>query len=315
MKNKFALHFIILLVGIIYFFTGCTEEDKGFTFIIASDTHYGLSDSLLKFNAQTIEEINNLPGTSYPGNTEKKVDVPLGVILSGDLTESGEKDQWNLFVEDYGLHGEGRLKFPVFEGFGNHDGLVDGPVRSGIKGRNQLRKGLSHISENGLHYSWKWQDIHFVQLNSYPSYEWDPDCEWCHYFNRSFREPQESLQFLKKDLSEQIEDSNREIILIFHYGFDDWGNMWWTQNEQDQFYDVIEKYNILAIFHGHSHNIQFYNWRGIPVFCVGSTQKDSNPGEFMVVRVDNEKINITKRSVTNGWGESQEVERNRNRIN
>jgi cytolysin (calcineurin-like family phosphatase) len=285
-----------------------TPRGLPFTFLIASDTHYGAHDSVGAFNREIIRAMNELPGTPYPPGIGGTVQVPLGLLLTGDLTEDGLAPEWEAFVADYGLHGERLLAYPVFEGFGNHDGPVDGLVRSGIRHRNRERPGVTNVSEHGLHYSWTWGDVHFVSLNSYPSYEWDPECEWCHYFTRSFREPEESLQFLEEDLRQRVGDSGRQVVLYFHYGFDDWGRIWWTDRERDDFYEVIREYDVLAIFHGHSHSIQFAEWRGIPVFCVGSTQKEAGPGEFMVVQVTADSLYVAERSVS-GWGESSVLPR------
>ena len=45
-------------------------------------------------------------------------------------------------------------------------------VQSKIEERNVLRKKAGRIgtvSENGLHYSWDWDQVHFVQANLYPA--------------------------------------------------------------------------------------------------------------------------------------------------
>ncbi|MEX2530948.1 MAG: metallophosphoesterase [Gemmatimonadota bacterium] len=304
----------VLLLAILSLLSGCSDPTTGtdavtagselpFTFLIASDMHYGVHDSVISFNQEIIEAMNRLPDTPYPDRIDGVVDVPLGLLITGDLTEDGHADEWEAFAAELGLEGERALRYPVYEGFGNHDGPVDGPVRSGIQARNANRPGVTNVSENGLHYSWVWGDVHFVSLNSYPSYAWDPECEWCHYFTRSFREPEESLQFLEEDLRERVGDSGRQVILYFHYGFDDWGRVWWTDAERDDFHSVIEKYDVLAIFHGHSHNIQFSDWRGIPVFCVGSTQKTDGPGRYMVVRVTADSLHVVERSLSD-WGET-----------
>lgn len=300
---------VVLFSFLFFAVFGCSEKESGLTFIVAGDLHYGLSDSLLAYNSSAILSMNDLPDTFPADNQHVNLQDPSGVILAGDLTESGEASQWSLFTEDYGIHGEKKLEIPVFEGFGNHDGPIEGSVRLGIKERNTKRKGLSSISENELHYSWQWQDVHFVQLNSYPSYEWDPGCEWCHYFEESFREPEQSLQFLERDLEANVGNSGMEVILIFHYGFDEWGNKWWTEDEQEMFYEVIAPYNVLAIFHGHTHTIQFYNWKEIPVFSVGSTQKDDRPGEYMVAHIGREKMVVYERRIQQGWGDFRVLNR------
>ena len=113
---------------------------------------------------------------------------PRGVVVLGDCIDDGDrmldgkpqtKPQYEFFRADFGLDGtDGLLKFPVFEGWGNHDGPPVGKERFGfsfqaeLKKRNAIRqqKGrIGNLSENGLHYSWDWDDVHLVQLNFYPA--------------------------------------------------------------------------------------------------------------------------------------------------
>ncbi len=305
------IYFLIFLCGLILFSCSSDKENQVYnqikevkeselTFFILSDTHYGKEENLDLINGKIIDAMNNLPGTAFPNPVLGSVSIPEGVVVTGDLTE-GESTQWGQFVDGFGLNGEGKLLYPVFEGFGNHDGPVDGPVRSAIKKRNKQRKGLLGISANGLHYSWNWKNHHFVNLNLYPGSDWDSSCEWCHYFKESFREAEHSLEFLKKDLATNVGNSSDPIILTFHYGFDEWGSKWWTEAEQNSFYEIIGEYNVKAIFYGHTHTVQAHEWKGIPVFCVGSSQKDNEPGEFMVVKISEEEMVVIERNL-NAWG-------------
>ena len=96
--------------------------------------------------------MNALPGTEYPQEIGGgKVGVPRGVLHNGDITNDAKEKQWQMFVRDYGLTGkEGRLKYPVYETFGNHDGGPGLVVRKAIKERNRGRVGLTEISANGI---------------------------------------------------------------------------------------------------------------------------------------------------------------------
>lgn len=302
-----ALFRYIGLCFLLLFLSSCKGQEE-VTFLVTSDTHFGVSDSVKAYNREIISLMNELPGPPYPDSMAGRVENPRGVIITGDLTDNGSADSWNIFTSLYGLNGEKELNYPVFGGFGNHDGPVDGPVRSGIRKRNKKRKTITAVSDNGLHYSWDWNDIHLVNLNSYPSAKWDSTCSWCHYFDKSFREPQKSLPFLEKDLAKSIGQSNRPVILNFHYGFYEWGFKWWTKAERDAFYKVIQPYNILAIFYGHSHAVQMDRWRGIPVYCVGSTQKEKRAGEFMVVRITDQQMTVMERN-RKGWGSIDVINR------
>lgn len=292
---KTILFYILFSIAFLY-----PQNIADLTFIIASDTHYGKNAYVDSFNKATINAMNRMPGIDYPDSIGGTVDTPLGVVISGDLTENGKKESFLEFIDHFGLNGNKKLLYPVYEGFGNHDGNKNGYVRNTIKIRNLQRKQLSTISADSLHYSWNWGDIHFVNLNSYPANKWDSNCEWCHYFKESFREPEFSLDYLIKDLEEQVGITGKPVVLFFHYGFDVWGNKWWTVQEQDKFYNVIKDYNIKAIFHGHTHEVDHYFWNDIPIWCVGSTQKDEGPGEFLVVNIKSEKMVVGIREI-NRW--------------
>ena len=71
------------------------------------------------------------------------------------------------------------LRYPTFEGVGNHDGgnstEANGLVRRELIGRNRQRAsrpGLAppkyRLSPNGLHYAWAWEGVHFIMLGVYP---------------------------------------------------------------------------------------------------------------------------------------------------
>jgi hypothetical protein len=64
--------------------------------------------------------------------------------------------------------------------------------------------------------------------------------------------PRSSLEFLEKDLKETIGSSGRPIVLSFHlhpFGphFD------WPEEDLAAFWGLIERYNVVALFHGHTH--------------------------------------------------------------
>jgi len=277
------------------------------TFFLVSDLHYGLNENTAASNQAVIDEINALPGTPYPeGILRGKVKKPLGVVVPGDLVEHGHKKtglkEWEAYTRDFGVAGEGRIVFPVYEGFGNHDGGEEHPIRQGIKNRNPQRPGLTHISKNGFHYSWDWEGIHFIQLNLFPGTVADeiPNPMGLP-FQGSWKEPLYSLKFLRADLKKHTKTTKQPVILFMHYGFDVWGKYCWSERERKVFYKVIKNYHVVAIFFGHTHVVQTVKWKGISTFCVGSSQKSSGPGEFMVVHIRKNKMYVLERKIDN-WG-------------
>ena len=276
---------------------------RNLTFFLLGDTHYGLKKNTAAYNQAIIDEMNVLPGIPYPEavltGTVKK---PRGVVVVGDLVEHGHEkiglEEWEEYTRDFGLIGEGRIAFPVYEGFGNHDGGLEHGIRQLIKDRNYKRPGVEYISKNGYHYSWDWEGIHFIQLNLFPGTVADKIPNPLNLpLEGSWREPLYSLKFLKADLKKHLLYKEQPVIIFMHFGMDPWGFYWWSTRERRVFYKAVKDYHVEAIFFGHTHTVQFFTWKGIPTFCVGSTQKKKRPGEFMVVNVRKNKMYVLVRKL------------------
>lgn len=281
--------------------SGCRTTNKTFSFYVFSDTHLTGDQKRYLINDSMIREANRLYLQDFPDSLSYlKKQKPRGILICGDLTDGATAKQWADFTELYGLNGENHLKYPVYENYGNHDGDSVGVVRQGIKERNKIRKKITNVSANGLHYSFDWGNYHFVSLGSYPANGWDATCGWCHYFKKGFRDPQNSLAFLKEDLAKYT-NSRSKVIMYFHYGWDDFSKLWWTEKEQDNFYDVIRNYNIAAIFTGHDHATGYRTWRGINVYSAGSPQHDQQTGSFLMVQASKDSLYVIER-VLDQWG-------------
>lgn len=270
----FSLFFLLFIFGKVV----CQD----FSFILLSDLHFK-GDSL---------HYNRCKDLIYSINSNKEdfvTNTPAFVWVLGDITDTGKEEQWNEYVSLFGLNGDSLLKYNVFESFGNHDGNVDGYVRAQIKKRNKIRGYNIFTDSLGLHYSWNMNGIHFVNLNLYPGNEWEDSCEWCKYFKESFREPQYSLSFLEQDLKKNVGNSETPIIIGFHIGFDEFGLKWWTENQREQFYNVIKNYNILAVFSGHNHQFRSAIWKDIRVINVESPFNSIIKGEYMKIIIDRRK--------------------------
>lgn len=239
------------------------------TFISTSDAHYREPDHALGthngLNRASVEEINRIATQPWPIQLGgDPIGKPLGVLLPGDVIDEGDRaingrkisqEQFACFLADFGLSGtEALLKFPVFEGWGNHDGPPEGQEKHGfsfqgqLKRRNQLRKSrglISNLSANGLHYSWDWQDVHFVQLNLYPADKQNPKI----HYPADWHDPQGSLSFLKEDLASKVGASGRPVVLVSHCGFD---TNWWDPEDWAAVYEAAKAYNIVLYLYGHS---------------------------------------------------------------
>lgn len=272
------------------------KTTKDLTFFVVSDTHYGLSPRGDEEIPKLVEKMNTLPGAEYPAAVGGgKVETPVGVLHIGDQTQSGKKHEWEMFVRDYGLTGkEGKLRYPVYEAFGNHDSDL---VRKGVAERNKARVGIKDLSENGLHYSWDWNNVHFVCLGVSPGLKKRP------------YDPDNSILFLQKDLEKNVGKSGRPVILLHHFGFDKGHSMnWWTDDERTNYYNAIKGYNILGIIHGHAHKPEIYQWNGIDIYHPPHFRQDK-PKEngpvthgFFVFRITADELNVAERKWDDTWG-------------
>jgi cytolysin (calcineurin-like family phosphatase) len=233
--------------------------------------------------------------------------APRGVIHGGDLIDSGDKNgklyeamsatEWRAFEADYGLTGkEGRLKYPVYEVHGNHDGPQgQGVAVDGIRDRNKRRAGVKEVSADGLHYAWDWGPVHFVNLGIVAGRSSDQP-------RKRRYDPHDSLPFLIDDLAAHVGDSGRPVVLTHHVDVHryaspcdpaaPYASKEWDPCDVAEYYRTIAKYNIAAIFYGHTHARQTLVWdgetvkaeRGIGLFNVDNSSHfhDQAQGIFYV---------------------------------
>jgi cytolysin (calcineurin-like family phosphatase) len=237
------------------------------TFISTSDPHYREAER--KANTErdhaTLLEINEIAKRTWPETLGgDAIQPPRGVLMLGDCIDDGDRvingklvsaEQFQAFVADVGLDGtDGVLKFPVFETWGNHDGPPEGKEKNGfsfqahLKQRNLARKAkglISNLSENRLHYSWDWDDVHFVSLGIYAA---DKQREGVRY-SPVWHDPQMALAFLRKDLADKVGQSGHPVVLMCHCGVD---TDWWVPADWKEFYDAAKGYNVVLYLYGHS---------------------------------------------------------------
>jgi arylsulfatase A-like enzyme len=273
------------------------------TFFVTSDSHYEAVTKVERNdrNRVTIARMNELPGQRWPEKLGGgPIGTPRGVLALGDLIDDGDKRgetdiEWQHFTDHFGLDGtDGLLRFPVFEGWGNHDGPPDQfikqrvSVQAEIKRRNQLRlekKLVSSVAPNGLHYSWDWNGIHFIQTNLYPADKQNAKVR----YSLPWHDPQLALQFVRDDLATKVGTSGRPVIIMAHCGFD---TDWWVVEDWTAFYQAIKPYNVIAYFHGHT-GTGVKSWKPagesqpLDVINTGQTEKG-----FFVVEVSAERMRL-----------------------
>jgi cytolysin (calcineurin-like family phosphatase) len=238
------------------------------TFLVTADTHFGGSAvtergtvKLTVLLEEQIEQMNDMPGRQWPAEIGGTVGVPRGVLVAGDLTDDGQKDQWSLFEAAFGLTGrDGRVKFPVYEGIGNHDTFAGTYVAEQVARRHGRK-----------YYSWDWDDLHVVSVGEGAN--------------------DEELAWLREDLAK----AGRQVpvVLYLHYSlsgpYSD--SNWFGQGDyHERFRKTIEGYNVVAIFHGHYHASRRYRWHGIDVYNVGSARHSARC--FAVVHVTDDRLTV-----------------------
>ena len=280
---------------------GFNQNQEPVGFFLVGDTHFladkenpaKLDPRSASNTSKLVATLNQLAGTTIPKEAGGgKVLAPKGLIHAGDLIDTGDKNgpiaekmqvtEWNSFSETFGLTGkEGKLKMPVYEVHGNHDspngqGM---PVKKIIE-RNKNRSGVSNISPNGVHYSWDWEKVHFINLGIVVG-------QVETVARRRRYNPMGSLDFLIKDLKEKVGDSGRPVVITHHVDMQRYSqplpvddkkamSMEWDPEDVQGFYKAIEGYNIAAVLYGHTHARNVYRWdgtpkrsgKGVPVFNV-----------------------------------------------
>jgi cytolysin (calcineurin-like family phosphatase) len=242
------------------------------TFMVTSDTHAGYSEKIVMpghpegvgveaANAVVIAAMNELPGTLLPPALGGVVGQPRGVLVAGDLTETGQAIEWARFEAMYGLTGkEGWLHYPVYEGAGNHD------VWGGKYVNQQVAK-----RHGGARYSWDWNDVHVVCLGEAPNAE--------------------DLAWLREDLA--ATGPGTGVVLFFHYPLEgptarhNWFGSGPFPDELDR---VLTGYDVLGIFNGHFHTSGMYRWRGRDGYLEGSVKHAWH--SFSVVHVTDTRFTV-----------------------
>lgn len=260
--------------------------DDVVSFFVISDTHFlavkddpaKLEEASTEHTGRLIDTLNTLPGGAIPersgGGTVRK---PSCVIHGGDVIDTGDKagqvqevmqrTEMAAFEKAMGLTGsDGALDYPIYEVHGNHDSPVGrGHAIDRMIERNKTRPGVTHLSPNGLHYSWDVGDVHFVNLGivvgSVPGIA-----------RRRRYAPMESLNFLVKDLEEQVGSSGRPVIITHHVDIARYtapvppdapfSDKEWDPADVAGFHAALEGYHVAGIFYGHTHGRSVWRWDG-----------------------------------------------------
>ena len=235
------------------------------TFFVAADTHFGYKD-IADANKIQIDHMNRLPGQPYPPGIGGRVGRPRGVLIAGDLTDTGKASEWRQFVAQYGLTGrDALLKYPVYEGTGNHDRWYSG-FNTTITRKVRARHG-------DLYYTWNWGDLHLVCLDEAPT--------------------RTALNWLEKVLARIGRE--RPVVLFMHFplaGRYSMSNWFGGSDEKARFGRLIQGFNVIGIFHGHFHGTGRYTWQGVDVYNVGSPKHSAR--SFAAVHVTDDRMTVAE---------------------
>jgi len=225
-------------------------DTAGFRFAWLSDTHVGSSTSELDLRS-AVSDINSLTGLSF-------------VVLSGDVTEYGSREQFRLAKEL--LDG---LRIPCHVLPGNHDTKWS---ESGATDFGRIWGEDRFVFEHG---GYRFIGMHQGPLMKMGDGHWAPqDVQWLE-------------QTLKK-----LPDPNQPIIFVTHYPVDDGIANWYVV------LDLLKKYNTQVILCGHGHANRDLVFEGVPGVMGRSNLRVRAPvGGFNLVEVKDGKLTACERTI------------------
>jgi cytolysin (calcineurin-like family phosphatase) len=264
----------------------------------------------------TVVLMNGLPGQPFAFGGV--VAEPAGVIVAGDLVDDVRSTEDRAYYRTLfdPERGKARLRFPAYEGLGNHDVDVRGQPpgvfhehQREFIARNRRRAGDFRFDEHGYHYSWEWGGVRFIQLNLFPGTAARPVYDAPAPGN----DPRGGLAFLRRVLQEEVGASGQPIIATWHYGLRGWGlEKWWRPEDLDSLAAVLEGHNVLLLLHGHEHRFERYRWHGYDVVMAPSPQDDRDPEQpqtasrpkgFLVFRITSDELQLAHRTAA-GWADT-----------
>jgi len=240
---------------------GIKRSNRDVRFLVSADCQINEANGDTAAEAAANEASNVLAESTHAKMIEVwESDFRVrGMLYAGDLTQNAwtypaESDELQRYLDSF----SGTKRF-LYDGLGNHDVQVQGgtiksnpnTVRDEVAGRKRNTAKRRKAADPKPHYSWDWHDIHFIQANLCPMDDPIP--------GRPDIDPDKSLTFVRNTLEEKVGSSGRPVVLVSHYGFDDFSKgltgepEWWREEDRVNFWNTISPYNVIAIFTGHRH--------------------------------------------------------------
>ena len=219
------------------------------------------------------------------------------------------------FTADWGLNGgDARLRWPVREVHGNHDGpRGETVVTDAIKARNKRRAGLANVSENGLHYSWDWAGVHFVALGIVVG-------DAPEVTRKRRYAPHGSLPFLVRDLAENVGKSGRPVVVVHHVDVARYSGPVaddvavkneWDYGDVHAYHEALKPYRVAASLCGHTHTRNLFRWdgtkdtraaKGSPFLNTDNAGHfNSVTQAFLHVEITPEQVRVREFATKDGW--------------
>lgn len=197
---------------------------------------------------------------------EVKKHEPNAAINAGDVTDygwNGEYANWKTLLEEF--------KTPVWHAPGNHD-VRWSPL--GLKGFEEVCGAPYSAQELG--------GVLFVQLDS--------TVPLSHYGH--IESPQ--LAWLRKTLSDW--GNTRPVVIASHHWF---GRDRTMIDNQEDFYALLDGYNVVAVLSGHGHLDITWQWGRFPCFM----NRGLYQGSFCLLDIEGSNLVVTRWTQESGLAE------------
>ena len=262
------------------------NADRDFWALATADPQYWIPDGD-PLNVAADEILDTVMGVRRTGAPGVR-----GIIIAGDLTQDADFAEFRRYRDFVGGANVATGDLPdnevpilddeqlgesiyVYDGLGNHDYLSasSGDVSKKINSWVRRDRAEDIIRDSdGPHYSWNWDDVHFVQLNNLAA---DDASAF-----QPTHDPYGALTFLIDNLKVKVADTGRPVVIVHHIGFTCFATgkclagdppefqEWWTHNQRRDYWNAIKDYNVVAILVGHNHWDLFDPGRGTEQECV-----------------------------------------------
>jgi hypothetical protein len=227
------------------------------------------------------------------------INSTVPVLINGDITAYGHASEWSKMNQLFKI-----LNGPYYYGLGNHD--IENNVNDCHRNRcvqESLDNLVNHVEsipttqfDHKVHnppasrhnfgsfgYSVDFGPIHSIQLHNYPTYEVESNGYPTSTYSMS-----PNLNWLENDLK-MAHDNGQTIIVNVHKPDD------WKGGPNQQFINLLAKYDVKAVFAGHYHGQLGYQgstynhyFGNVPVFLSGSASQES----YLIVEYDKNNMTV-----------------------